>query len=501
MGTDVVHRLGDRELSPSQLSAAVLSTLIRDAEAALGMHVSEAVLTVPAYFGDAQRKATRDAAAICGLRVGRILNEPTAAAMAYGLHERDRELTAAVLDLGGGTFDVSILEVIEGVIEIQSSSGDSHLGGDDFDQVLAAELARRIAAVHGADPRDDAVGHARVHAAAIEAKERLSTYDTAQVVLPRLPLASRETDVSVTVTRADAEEGWGRLLARMRAPIANALRDAGIRASQVDEVLLVGGATRMPCVVRLAAQLFGRMPSRALPADEAVVLGAAVQAALKSGDQAVGDLIVTDVAPFTMGIETMVQLGRQHVPGVFTPVLERGTVIPASRLKTFTTVRDYQSQIEIEVYQGEHSLCRDNTKLGAYTVRGIPRAPAGQEAVSVRFTYDLNGLLEVETTIQSTGRTEHLLVERSPGQLSPEQVAKAQDEMRQLKHHPREMLPNTTALARAEALYVELTGSARAKLGHTIAMLRAALECQETVLIDQCRESLNATLAELGRRA
>jgi molecular chaperone HscC len=404
MGTDRAYQLGASSLTPQELSALVLGALRRDAEAALGVPIEEAVITVPAYFDDAQRQATRAAGEIAGLRVERILNEPTAAALAYGLHERSRELRAVVLDLGGGTFDVTVLEIIEGVIEIQASAGDSRLGGEDFVDAMAAEIASRVQALHGRDPRAHPIGWARLREACEEAKRRLSRVEETRIALPQLPMAEgTPLDLELPVTRGEMEEIWVGLLERIRAPISRTLRDARLRTDQVDEVLLVGGATRMPCVVRLAAQLFGRLPLRSLPPDEAVVLGAAVQAALKQGDASLEDMVVTDIAPFTLGIETATLMGKQVVDGLFTPILDRGTVIPVSRVKRFRTLENFQRQIEVKVYQGEHSRCQDNRLLGSYTIGPLLPDRAGRQEVDVRFTYDLNGTLEVETTTVSTG--------------------------------------------------------------------------------------------------
>jgi len=500
MGTERRLALGERRFSPPELSAMVLAALKRDAEAALGRPIDEAVVTVPAYFGDAQRQATRDACAIAGLTVERIINEPTAAALAYGLHERHREQKAVVIDLGGGTFDVTVLEILEGVIEIQASAGDTRLGGDDFDAAVVEVAIAGLGADEAAALRGHPQAWARLRDAAEAAKRRLSDAELTRVVLYELPVGGgRTTTLELPVSRERAEQAWQPLLDRMKAPVQRALRDAGLRADQIDEVLLVGGSTRMPCVARLAAQLFGRLPLRTLPPDEAVALGAAVQAALKAGDAALDDVIVTDVAPFSLGIDTADRVGHDVVRGLFTPILERGTVIPASRERTFHTLEDDQKAITFGVYQGEHSLVRDNTKLGEYTIRGLPRKPAGEQSVTVRFTYDLNGILEVDLTIDGTGKTETLVIEGSSTRLSRDQLAAARKAMARLKFHPRDGLPNTTLLARADALYVELTGEARAELGHAISHLRLALETQDAARIAATRAHLALQVDALRR--
>ncbi len=499
MGTDRVYDLGGHRFTAPELSALVLQALKHDAEAALGMAIEEAVVTVPAYFDEAQRQATRAAAQIAGLRVDRIINEPTAAALAYGLHERHRELTAVVLDLGGGTFDVTVLELIEGVIEIQSSAGDSRLGGEDFVDLLADRVAARIETSHGGDVRRHPQAWARVREACEQAKRRLSSVETTTVALVELPIGAATADLEIAFTRAEAEEAWAGLLERIRTAVTRALADARRRPEQIDEVLLVGGATRMPCITRLAAQIFGRLPLRHLPPDEAVALGAAVQAALKEGQASLDDMVVTDVAPMTLGVESATAMGSRVVSGLFTPILDRGTVIPVSRVKRFYTMSDGQRMIDVRVFQGEHSLCKDNRLLGRYEISDLPPAPAGAEAVDIRFTYDLNGILEVETTLVSTGRQHAFVVQQTPGRLTPEQIAKAREKMAALKVHPRELLPNTTALARAEALHLELVGAAREELAHAMALFRGALEQENPDLIDACRARLTALLGVLRR--
>ncbi|MFO0554289.1 MAG: Hsp70 family protein [Polyangiaceae bacterium] len=502
MGTERTYQVAGRTFTPQELSALVLSALKKDAEVALGRSINEAVVTVPAYFGDLQRQATRDAGAIAGLAVERIINEPTAAALAYGLHQRSRNVRAVVLDLGGGTFDVTILEIIEGIVEVQASAGDIHLGGDDFDRALAEAIAERIEREHGRYFRDDAVAWARLVAAAEHAKRQLSTAKEGgqvRIALPDLPVArDRKTSVELTIGLDEAEAAWHGLIERLRAPIARALRDASLAPSAIEEVLLVGGATRMACVARLAAQVFGRLPLRALPPDEAVALGAAVQAALKQGNKAVEDLVVTDVAPFSMGVAVVSGFGGQQVDGLFSAILERGTVIPTSRVRRYHANTIGQRAIKLEVYQGERSLCRDNQRLGEILIDGLPTGPE-RASVDVRFTYDLNGILEVDVSVIGTKTRKVAVLERSPGRLTKAQIAEAQKAMARLKLHPRDALPNTTALARADALHVELVGHERELLATAIATFRAALESQDDALIRDVRARLTELIVSLRR--
>jgi molecular chaperone HscC len=493
MGTERTYRLGGRTMSPVECSALVLAQLKSDVEARLGRPIDEAVVTVPAYFGEDQRRATRDACEVAGLHVERIINEPTAAALAYGLHQKDREFTAVVLDLGGGTFDVTVLEVIEQVIEIQGSAGDARLGGDDFTSLLIEHAKELIARDLGIPLHLNPLETARLKSAVERAKHQLSTADTATITLSEF---AGQPLVSVKVSREAAARTWTPLLERMRGPILRALRDAKKLPEHIEEVLLVGGATRMPAVFELAKEVFAREPSRYLPPDEAVAMGAALQAGLKTGDRAVEDLVVTDIAPFTMGIATGARVGTRTVDGLYSPVLERGTVLPASRAESFVTMETNQTKIEVEVFQGEHSLCKDNTRLGRLMVKEIPPALAGEQSVEVRFTYDLNGILEVECTVLSTGKKSQLIIERS-GRLSKAQVKDAQKRMNALKFHPREALPNVTALARADKLHVELTGESRQILANVTAEFRAALETQDPKTIEQARGQLNNTIRRL----
>ena len=498
MGTDRVHQLGDKSFTSVELSSLVLGALKRDAEIALGEKIDEAVVTVPAYFGDLQREATRQAGHLAGLKIERIINEPTAAALAYGLKERNVEQRIAVLDLGGGTFDVTILEIIEGVIEIQSSSGDTRLGGEDFDESLVALLVSQFEAKHGPGINEDRRAKARLKAAAEQARHQLSERAASTIYLPGIAVGSRIVSFEAELARSDAERAWQPLLARLRKPVEIALNDAKLRADQLDAVLLVGGATRMPCVIEAARQMFGRAPLQSLPPDEAIAMGAAVQAALKASDKDVGDLVVTDVAPFSLGIATSARRGREVLHGLFTPIIERGTTIPVSRVERFSTMSDFQKEIRVEVYQGEHLRCELNQRLGDYVLKNLPPAPAGQP-FDVRFTYDLNGILEVEMELRDSGRKESFAIEKRSGAMSPEQLEAARSRMSSLKLHPREALPNATAVARAEALYVELSGDARTELADAIATFRAILEGQRAGDIAHAREVL-VSLTQLLRR-
>jgi len=492
MGTGAHYELGVHRLTPPALSALVLKNLREDAEAVLGRRIDEAVVTVPAYFDDAQRRATHEAAQLADLHVERLLNEPTAAAIAYGLHHLDRELKAVVLDLGGGTFDVTIPEILEGVIEIQSTAGDTRLGGDDFTLALAQLVAGQIEASWSTGWDLQSASGRRLFEALERSKKELTREPMTHVSLPRFErFGGGLVDVVLDIDRQQAETCWQPLLERIRGPIFRALRDAGLAVRDIDEVLLVGGSTRMPVFRALAKQIFDQEPLHHLPVDEAVALGAALQAALKVGDAALEDLVVTDVAPFTLGIDTIAFYGNQTMKGLFTPILERGTVLPNSRVKQFSTVYARQTQVNISVYQGEHPRCEKNRFLGELRVDGIP-ATEETQPLDVRFTYDLNGILDVDVEILSTGERRNLVLEQSPGRLSTEELESARQIMTRLKFHPREALPNTTALARAEELYTELIGARREELGSLIVEFHSVLETQDPQRIEMDRTHLLA---------
>ncbi|MCH8213752.1 MAG: molecular chaperone HscC [Proteobacteria bacterium] len=493
MGSPREFAVGRRKFRPEELSSFVLRALKADAEAFLDAEVREAVISVPAYFNDAQRKATRAAGQLAGLKVERLINEPTAAALAYSLERREVESKFLVFDLGGGTFDVSILELFEGVMEVRATAGDNFLGGEDFVESLVAgflDWARKSEAL---DERD------------LDSRLRQALW--VQGERAKRAITKRETGV-MTLNIGGKEVSWSidedtfaglcqPLLDRLRAPCERALRDARIRASELDEMVLVGGATRMPSVRRLAAQLFGRLPTVHLNPDEVVTLGAAVQAGLKARDAALDEVVLTDVCPYSLGIQIVQSLGRDQVrDGLFAPILERNTTIPASRVERFCTVIHYQQELRIDIYQGEARQVKDNIHLGQTRVK-LPSKPAGEESVDVRFTYDINGLLEVEATVVSTGESQSIVIEGNPGVLSAEEIEKRLAELGRFKIHPREREENRAVMARAERLYEELLGDHRDFVGRQIAHFEAILERQVPEEISEARQRFTELLNQL----
>ena len=472
MGSDKVLRLGQRAFRPEELSALILRSLKEDAEAALGHPVTEAIITVPAYFSDAQRKATRVAGQMAGLKVERLLNEPTAAALAYGIHQRGSESRFLVFDLGGGTFDVSVLDLFEGVMEVRASAGDNFLGGEDFVKVLVdrffseAQVPARL--------RSDPHFMQRLNAQAEGAKRALSEAPSVTI-----RVSYGDQDYSMTLDEAGMEAACASLLARLRDPVERAMRDAGLLSEALDNIVLAGGATRMPIVRRMVARMFGRFPATQINPDEVVALGAAVQAGLKMKDKALDEVVMTDVAPYSLGIETARQLDNsQYSYGHFDPIIERNTIVPVSRVKTYYPLRDNQPVLEIQVFQGEARMVKDNIALGTLKIP-LPRAPKDECGVDIRFTYDANGLLQVEGTLLKSGQTKALVISGNPGMLSEEEVAQRLASLAELKIHPRDKIENRTLLARAERLYQQLRGPVREQLGENIMRFERTLEQQD----------------------
>lgn len=472
MGSGKVIRLGSREFRPEELSALILRSLKEDAEAALGQPVTEAIITVPAYFSDAQRKATRVAGQLAGLKVERLLNEPTAAALAYGIHLRGEESKFLVFDLGGGTFDVSVLDLFENVMEVRASAGDNFLGGEDFVSLLVDQFF--TSAKVPAQLKKDARFMQHLHAQVEHAKRALSE-------APSTTIQARHGDnsYSMALDEATLERACAPLLARLREPVERALRDASLSSSELDNIVLAGGATRMPAVRRMVARMFGRFPAADINPDEVVALGAAVQAGLKMKDAALSEVVMTDVAPYSLGVDTARQLNEeQYSFGHFDPIIERNTIVPVSRVKTYYPLKDNQPCIELMVFQGEARMAKDNILLGKLEIP-LTRGPKADRGVDVRFTYDANGLLQVEATILATKETHTLLITGNAGTLSEEEVAERFASLAELKIHPRDKIENRTLMARAERLYQQLRGDLRENLGRAIMHFEHTLESQD----------------------
>jgi molecular chaperone DnaK len=482
-GGDVRISAGSKEWSPPEISAIVLQKMKQSAEDYLGQKVDKAVITVPAYFNDSQRQATKDAGRIAGLEVMRIVNEPTAAALAYGLDKKKDE-TIAVFDFGGGTFDISILEVGEGVVEVKSTNGDTHLGGDDIDERLIEWIIEEFKKDQGIDLSGDKMALQRLKEAAEKAKIELSSTMETEINLPFVTAdQSGPKHLAMKLTRARFEQLVDSILTRLRGPVETALKDAGVDARKIDEVVLVGGSTRIPKVQEIVKEMFGKEPNKSVNPDEVVAIGAAVQAGVLSGEKT--DILLLDVTPLSLGIETL--------GGVFTKLIERNTTIPTRKSEIFSTASDNQTSVEVHVLQGERPMATDNRTLGKFHLVGIPPAPRGMPQVEVTFDIDANGIVNVSAKDMGTGREQKITITASSG-LSKDEIDKM---MRDAESHSAEDVrkrEEIEARNRLDGLVYQMEKTLsenREKVGPVAADVEAAIAEAKTALTEGGVEKLN----------
>lgn len=489
MGSKAEIKLGRQSFSPEEVSGLLLKQLKLDAEQLLGEPIDSAIISVPAYFNDTQRKATKVAGELAGLKVERLINEPTAAAIAYGIHEKYRESNIIVVDLGGGTFDVSVLELFDGVMEVHASAGDNFLGGEDFTNALINRFLND----------NDLKGF------------KLSKLEqgklTRKINQMKLELTDKEhveinhelegKQYQWRCSRQDLENVCEKLLQKLRHPIERAIRDAKLALDELDEVILVGGATRMPLVRNLVGRMFRRLPSSTINPDQVVALGTAVQTALINKEQALDDVVLTDVCPYTLGVEVSVEASKnQFEQGHFLPVIERNTTIPVSRVDTLNTIQDKQKKIACNIYQGESRLVANNVFLGSLEV-DVPKNKAGGESIDIRFTYNVNGILEVEVKVISTKKVSRKLIKNSECSLTENEIEESFNRLANIKIHPREDSVNKLLLAKAERLYEESLGDKRQYIAHLASEFDRVLNSQDVALIEQKRIELEKVLDDL----
>jgi len=486
-------RIGDRQYTPQEISALILQKMKQTAEDYLGQEVKEAVITVPAYFNDAERQATKEAGQIAGLDVKRIINEPTAAALAYGLDKQDHDMKIAVFDLGGGTFDISILELGDGVFEVKATDGDTHLGGDDFDQVIINWLAEEFKKDEGIDLTQDPMALQRLKEAAEKAKVELSSSTQTEINLPYIfPINGIPKHLVRTLTRSKFEQLADSLFQRMMEPCRKAMKNAGLSNNDIDEVILVGGSTRIPKVQEEVEKFFGRKPSKNVNPDEAVAVGAAIQGGVLTGE--VKDVLLLDVIPLSLGIETL--------GSVFTKLIESNTTIPSKKTETFSTAADNQPSVEIHVLQGERPLANQNRTLGRFHLDGIPPAPRGVPQIEVTFDVDANGILNVSARDKGTGKEQKIRIEASSGLTDAEiekmrQEAKANEESDKAEREKIDKINAADTLIFSTEKQLKeygdkLSADNKSGIESALAELRTAHQSQDVTGIDAAMEKLNA---------
>ncbi len=488
IGSPMEYKLGSQSFSSEELSSFILRALKEDAEAFLGEEVEEAIISVPAYFNDLQRRATKRAGELAGLKVERIISEPTAAAITYGLYQKKEYTKFLVFDLGGGTFDVSILERAKNILEVRAVAGDNYLGGEDFSQVLADLFLQRIEKSME-DLSDTEKNLLRFHAD--RAKLELSNDETKKVTIA-MPIGEEEKSESFSMKEYEA--ACQSLLARIRKPIEKSLRDAHIKIADIDEIVLVGGGTKLPVVKRFVSKLFNKFPNFTVNPDEAVAIGVAMEVAIKERNESLKEVIMTDVCPYTLGTSVAIRRNSErYESGHYLPIIERNTVIPCSRTERLYTMHDNQTHIVVDILQGESRLARNNLKIGEIKIP-VPKAKAGDEPIDVTYTYDVNAILEVIVKVISTGESKKIIIQRDETQMSMEEAEKRMEELNYLKIHPRDQEENQYLIFKAERLYEMNTGQTREFIGNWLRLFEEVLDRQDPEEIESSRKDFREVL-------
>lgn len=486
MGTGKKFMLGEREFTAEELSSLVIKSLKEDAEVFFGHEVTEAVISVPAYFNDAQRKATKKAGEMAGFVVERIVSEPTAAAIAYGLNKKNADTKFLVFDLGGGTFDVSILELYQNIMEVRAVAGDNYLGGEDFTEVLE-QMFFREKEIDQDELDAKTLAHIRKQAEICKLG-----FEESRTSVFKCRIGEEKYEYEINID--DYEKSCQLLLGKIKKPIERSLKDAQIKLADIEEVILVGGATKLSIVRKFVSRLFGRLPNTSINPDEVVAVGAATQAAMKERDEAVKEIILTDVCPFTLGTDIVVtRNGGYKENGHYLPIIERNTVIPVSRTERLYTASDNQSHILVKILQGESRYARNNVYLGEIEVP-VPIGPAGKEAIDVTYTYDVNSILEVEVKVLSTKMSKRVVIKNEDTDMSDEEIAARLESLASLKIHPREQEENKLLLLRGDRMYEEATGDTRHIIELQMNAFEEVLDKQDKLKIESARKEFKEFL-------
>lgn len=487
MGTDKQYNLGGKTFRAEELSSLVLRSLKEDAEVYLGEEITEAIISVPAYFNDMQRKATKQAGELAGLNVSRIINEPTAAAIACGMDSQGKDVRYLVFDLGGGTFDVSILELYGSIMEVHAIAGDNFIGGEDFTALLCTMFLEKMAI---APESLDIQTINEVYKAAEAGKCAFSENDEVTI---SCTIQNQLCEMNITLS--EYEKACAPLLEKLRRPIERSLRDAGVSLDDIDQIVLVGGATRLPIIRRFVSKLFKRIPKMHVDPDEVVALGAALQCGMKSRDKEIQEVVLTDVCPYTLGTEVVESNGLFEEDGHYLPIIERNTVIPVSRTQTVFTAHDNQTRVNVKVLQGESRMAYHNLMLGEISVP-VPAGPKGKESIDITYTYDVNSLLEVEILVHSTGVKRKIIIQNEQNRLTEEEAAERLEKLQYLKQNPRDEEANRLQILRGERLYEEIP-SKRFEINHALMNFEQVLSRQDRTEIEQARKTLTRFLDKI----